>query len=145
MFAVQSVRDSRELPRPFPAATVLLPRHLPTLLPVIGHISMEMEPLGAVLAVFSISLGVTVARTLPALIRFYDEFMRSGLAMSKHRGYGQSACKAYGERQALAQHLHSTMRAATEAYARAALRTHGVHARKRARRIMPCAHNHAIS
>ena len=68
---------------------------------------MDMEPLGAVLAVFSLSLSVAVARTLPALVRFYDDFVRSGLAMSEHRGYGQSACKAYGKRPALACAAHA--------------------------------------
>ena len=38
----------------------------------------------------------SVARTLPALVRFYADFSTSGLALADHRGYGQSACKAFG-------------------------------------------------
>lgn len=53
-------------------------------------------PLTPVLLVFSSMLGIAVLRTLPALVSFYSEFKSSGLELEKHRGYGQSACKAFG-------------------------------------------------
>jgi len=54
---------------------------------------MSIEP---VLLCFSVLVGLAVARTLPALVRFYADFSTSGLALADHRGYGQSACKAFG-------------------------------------------------
>ena len=39
---------------------------------------------------------IAVVRTLPALVRFYAWFKDCGLQISEHRGYGQSACKAFG-------------------------------------------------
>ena len=54
---------------------------------------MSIEP---VLICFSVLVGLAVARTLPALVRFYADFSTSGLALADHRGYGQSACKAFG-------------------------------------------------
>ena len=53
--------------------------------------------MSAVLAVFAVILGLAVARTLPQLVRFYSWWKDSGLELAKYRGYGQSACKAYGE------------------------------------------------
>merc|ERR1719502_1637154 len=55
--------------------------------------SARLEP---VLYTFSALLGVAVARTLPSLVAFYANFRSSGLEMSAKRGYGQSACKAFG-------------------------------------------------
>ena len=54
---------------------------------------MSIEP---VILCFSVLVGLAVARTLPALVRFYADFSTSGLALADHRGYGQSACKAFG-------------------------------------------------
>ena len=54
---------------------------------------MSIEP---VILCFSVLVGLAVARTLPALVRFYADFSTSGLALAEHRGYGQSACKAFG-------------------------------------------------
>lgn len=53
-------------------------------------------PLGAVLVVFAATLGLALVRTLPALVTFYAWFRRSGLGLTEHRGYGQSACSLYG-------------------------------------------------
>ena len=50
----------------------------------------------SVQSLFGLIAGVAVARTLPALVRYYAWFRRSGLEISKHRGYGQSACKLWG-------------------------------------------------
>merc|ERR1719502_1744031 len=55
--------------------------------------SARLEP---VLYTFSALLGVAVARTLPSLVAFYANFRSSGLEMATKRGYGQSACKAFG-------------------------------------------------
>jgi hypothetical protein len=49
-----------------------------------------------VLAGFGGALVLALARTWVPLVRFYAEWSRSGLAMAEHRGYGQSACKAFG-------------------------------------------------
>ena len=49
-----------------------------------------------VVLLFSLTLGLAVARTLPQLVSFYAWFKDSGLEMAQHRGYGQLACKLYG-------------------------------------------------
>lgn len=46
--------------------------------------------------VFSIVLATSLARTLPALTRFYGEFAKAGLKISELRGYGQTGCGFYG-------------------------------------------------
>lgn len=87
---------------PFPACALAggPPKTLP--------MSARLEP---VLYTFSALLGVAVARTLPSLVAFYANFRTSGLEMATKRGYGQSACKAFG--------------------AHASARTRGAHARAR--------------
>lgn len=45
---------------------------------------------------FCCTLAFSVARTLPALVRFYEWFVSSDLEIAKHRGYGQTGSKAYG-------------------------------------------------
>lgn len=41
-------------------------------------------------------LALSLARTLPALVRFYAWFKDCGLELAKHRGYGQTGCRLYG-------------------------------------------------
>jgi hypothetical protein len=41
-------------------------------------------------------LALSLARTLPALTRFYGEFANSGLKIASLRGYGQTGCGLYG-------------------------------------------------
>jgi hypothetical protein len=43
-----------------------------------------------------VSTAVAVARTLSAHAAFYSWFSSCGLEISRHRGYGQSACKGFG-------------------------------------------------
>ena len=57
---------------------------------------MSIEP---VLLCFSVLVGLAVARTLPALVRFYAWFTSSGLAIATKRGYGQTASKASAARE----------------------------------------------
>eukprot|EP00746_Dinoflagellata_sp_MGD_P004097 gnl/MRDRNA2_/MRDRNA2_107926_c0_seq1.p1 gnl/MRDRNA2_/MRDRNA2_107926_c0~~gnl/MRDRNA2_/MRDRNA2_107926_c0_seq1.p1 ORF type:complete len:695 (+),score=109.69 gnl/MRDRNA2_/MRDRNA2_107926_c0_seq1:111-2195(+) len=45
---------------------------------------------------FCAGLFVSVLRTYRPLVRFYEWFYNSGLEISRHRGYGQTGCKAYG-------------------------------------------------
>ena len=72
------------------------------------------DPLATVVTLFGVSLGLAVARTHGSLVRFYESWSTSGLEMSKHRGYGQSACRLYGTRK----HWHQTMLSRTAAAAR---------------------------
>jgi len=45
---------------------------------------------------FCATLSVSLLRTWPALVRFYAWFAASGLEISKHRGWGQTASRFYG-------------------------------------------------
>jgi hypothetical protein len=45
---------------------------------------------------FCALLGISVARTLPFMVPFYGWLDRSGLSISKLRGYGQTACGFFG-------------------------------------------------
>jgi len=45
---------------------------------------------------YCILIGLSVARTLPFMVPFYKWLIGSGLALSKFRGYGQTACGAFG-------------------------------------------------
>lgn len=45
---------------------------------------------------FNLILSFSLLRTMPALLRYYSWFMSSGLEIAGYRGYGQTACKAYG-------------------------------------------------
>jgi len=58
--------------------------------------SFAMIPLREVLCLHNAIFGFSVARTLPALVRFYAWFSSSGLEMAEKRGFGQSASKAWG-------------------------------------------------
>ena len=55
------------------------------------------RPMDGVLLGFCLSLALAVARTHAPLLTFYSWFNSCGLQISNHRGYGQSACKAFGE------------------------------------------------
>ena len=72
------------------ALAALLPEPPLVLLPATA------TPIEPVLALFALLLGLAVARTLPALVSFYSWFAHCGFEMAEHRGYGQSACKAFG-------------------------------------------------
>merc|ERR1711907_453910 len=56
----------------------------------------SMTPMRKTIIAFSLLIAFGFARTLPACRRFYQWFSTCGLELSKHRGFGQSACKAYG-------------------------------------------------
>lgn len=47
-------------------------------------------------ALFCLAVALAVGRTLPKLVEFYAWFKDCGLEISKHRGYGQTASKAFG-------------------------------------------------
>ena len=55
-----------------------------------------MLSLEQVTSLFGLAIAFGVCRTLPAMVRFYAWFKDCGLDLANHRGYGQSACKAYG-------------------------------------------------
>ena len=55
-----------------------------------------MTPIRELLCVHNAIFALAVGRTFPALVRFYQWFSSSGLSMARKRGFGQSACKAYG-------------------------------------------------
>lgn len=55
-----------------------------------------MIPVRGVLCLHNAIFGFSVARTLPALVRFYAWFSSSGLAMAEKRGFGHTASKAWG-------------------------------------------------
>ena len=52
--------------------------------------------LRSILCLHNAVVGLAVARTLPALVRFYAWFSQSRLAMAEKRGFGQGAGKFYG-------------------------------------------------
>eukprot|EP00929_Paragymnodinium_shiwhaense_P035243 TRINITY_DN19052_c0_g1_i1.p1 TRINITY_DN19052_c0_g1~~TRINITY_DN19052_c0_g1_i1.p1 ORF type:complete len:550 (-),score=88.96 TRINITY_DN19052_c0_g1_i1:579-2228(-) len=45
---------------------------------------------------FHVVFAFSLLRTLPQLTEFYRWFYESNLEISKHRGYGQTACRMYG-------------------------------------------------
>lgn len=45
---------------------------------------------------FCVTTAVAAARTMPALVRYYEWFHTCGLEIARHRGFGQTASKAYG-------------------------------------------------
>ena len=53
-------------------------------------------PMRGTITVFSCLIAFAFARTLPAMAKWYRWFEASGLEISKHRGFGQSAGKAFG-------------------------------------------------
>jgi len=55
-----------------------------------------MLSLDQVTSLFCLAVAFGVCRTLPAMVKFYAWFKDCGLDLANHRGYGQSACKAYG-------------------------------------------------
>ena len=58
-----------------------------------------VHPMDGVVLCFCLSLALAVARTHMQLVNFYAWFKDCGLEISKSRGYGQTACKAFGARQ----------------------------------------------
>merc|ERR1712054_351707 len=56
----------------------------------------ESTPMRKTIIVFSAFMALGYGRTLPAMHRYYKWFAESGLEIAQHRGFGQSACKAYG-------------------------------------------------
>eukprot|EP01047_Picozoa_sp_COSAG01_P009688 COSAG01_NODE_401_length_17529_cov_47.865806_4_plen_112_part_00 len=61
------------------------------------------RPMDNVLLGFCLTLAFAVARTHAPNVRFYAWFKDCGLEISKHRGYGQTACKAFGAAVAVAR------------------------------------------
>lgn len=55
-----------------------------------------LTPMRKTIIIFCLFMAVGFGRTLPAMVRFYKWFVHSGLEICRHRGFGQSACKAYG-------------------------------------------------
>ena len=49
-----------------------------------------------VLTLFCLGTALAAFRTLPSLVSFYAWFKDCGLEISRHRGFGQSACPAFG-------------------------------------------------
>lgn len=56
----------------------------------------DLTPMRKTIIAFCILMALGFARTLPAMHRFYQWFLTCGLEISQFRGFGQSACKAYG-------------------------------------------------
>lgn len=52
--------------------------------------------LSTAFSIFAVTVAFAVLRTLPALVRFYRWFKDCGLEIGEHRGYGQTASKAFG-------------------------------------------------
>ena len=61
------------------------------------------RPMDNVLLGFCLTLAFAVARTHAPNVRFYAWFKDCGLEISKHRGFGQTACKAFGAAAAVLQ------------------------------------------
>lgn len=60
------------------------------------EVGSSVFSLDAVQAFFCVGVFISVLRTYRPLVKFYQWFVSSGFEFSRHRGYGQTACKAYG-------------------------------------------------
>jgi len=56
----------------------------------------ELSPVRRTQILFCGLIGLNILRTLPDQRQFYRWFSTAGLEISKHRGFGQSACRAFG-------------------------------------------------